>query len=279
MKNILITGSTGFLGQYVLDLFIKNKYKVYCTYVSKKSNKSNKITWIKTKKLSSNKFKSIKFDILLDLAWYDLNDFSSKTHNQIQVFEHLNLYKSLVKVNPYISIYTVGTCLEYGNRSGRLKESYKSKPVTNYAIAKDNLRKKTQILKKGSNFNFTWMRIFYIYGQNEARKTIYSQFIDSVKKNKKTFDMSRGTQIRDYLPVEKLAQFIFKLTIQNSEFGIVNLCSGKGVKLIKLVNSWKKRLKSKIKIKIGVLKMNNHQSMNFFGCNNKLKKILKGLYE
>ena len=279
MKNILITGSTGFLGQYVLDLFLKNKYKVYCTYVDKYNNKSNKITWIKTKKLFSYKFKIIKFDILLDLAWYDLDDFNSKTHNQIQVSEHLNFYKSLVKVNPYISIYTVGTCLEYGSREGQLKESYKSKPVTNYAIGKDKLRKKTELLKKNSNFNFTWMRIFYIYGVNKRKKTIYSQFIDSVNKNKKTFEMSKGNQIRDYLPVEKLAQFIFKLTIQNSEFGIVNLCSGKGIKLIKLVNTWKKKLKSKIKIRTGALKMYNYEPMNFFGCNNKLKKILKGLYE
>ena len=277
MKNILITGSTGFIGQYVLDLFIKNKYKVYCTYVKKNNKRSDKIAWIKTKKLLSDKFKSIKFDTLLDLAWYDLNDFNSKTHIKIQVSEHLNLYKSLIKVNPKISIYAVGSCLEYG-REGQLKESYKSNPVTNYAIAKDSLRKKTQMLKKNSFFKFTWMRIFYIYGQNESRRTIYSQFVDSVSKNKKTFEMSKGTQKKDYLPVEKVAEFIFKLTVKNSDFGIVNLCSGKGVKLVDLIYSWKKKFKSKINIKIGVLKMNNHQSMNFFGCNIKLKKILKGFY-
>ena len=244
----------------------------------KKNNKrSDKITWIKTKKLLSDKFKSIKFDTLLDLAWYDLNDFNSKTHIKIQVSEHLNLYKSLIKVNPKISIYAVGSCLEYG-REGQLKESYKSNPVTNYAIAKDSLRKKTQMLKKNSFFKFTWMRIFYIYGQNESRRTIYSQFVDSVNKNKKTFEMSKGTQKKDYLPVEKVAEFIFKLTVKNSDFGIVNLCSGKGVKLVDLIYSWKKKFKSKINIKIGVLKMNNHQSMNFFGCNIKLKKILKGFY-
>lgn len=274
MKNILVTGSTGLIGSLVLKHLKKTSYNIFCTYRSKRGKNFNKVNWIKTKYLKSNRFNNLKFDILLDLAWDDLDNYKLNSHIKFQVKEHLNLYKNLIKKNPKISIYSVGTCLEYGKREGKLKESLKLSPITNYAFGKYLLRKKTLELQNKKKFNFTWLRLFYMYGNKQPDRTLYTQFINAIKKRKKIFKMSKGEQSRDYLSTEKIALLIFKLVLKETNFGDINICSGKGIKVKNLVYRWKKKMNSKIKIERGAIKIHTHEAYNFYGCNKKLKKIL-----
>ena len=74
MKNILITGSTGFIGQYVLDLFIKNKYKVLLTSDIEK-NEFNKIF--------KDNFKTINFENT------NINELSSNLNEDIIYLENI----------------------------------------------------------------------------------------------------------------------------------------------------------------------------------------------
>ena len=97
MKNILVTGSTGLIGSLVLKHLKKTSYNIFCTYRSKRGKNFNKVNWIKTKYLKSNRFNNLKFDILLDLAWDDLDNYKLNSHIKFQVKEHLNLYKNLIK--------------------------------------------------------------------------------------------------------------------------------------------------------------------------------------
>ena len=274
MKNILVTGSTGLIGSLVLKHLENTSYNIFCTYRNKRSKYLNKINWIKTKNFKSKRFKSLKFDILLDLAWDNLDNYNSNSHIKIQVKEHFSLYKYLIKKNSKISIYSVGTCLEYGKREGKLKESFKLSPITNYAIAKNLLRKKTIKLQKKKNFNFTWLRLFYMFGSNQPKRTLYTQFMNAVKKRKKIFKMSKGEQSRDYLSTEKIALLIFKLVLKETGFGDINISSGKAIKVKDLVYRWKQKMNSKIKIERGAIMMHNHEAYNFYGCNKKLNKII-----
>ena len=80
MKKILITGGTRFIGRNILSELSKSKkYIIFSTYRKKKIRVKN-VNWIKTKTLKSDKFKDESFDILLDLAWYDLYNFNSLSH-------------------------------------------------------------------------------------------------------------------------------------------------------------------------------------------------------
>jgi len=274
LKNILVTGSTGLIGSLVIKHLKKTSNNLFCTYRNKPIKNYKKINWIKTKNFYSKSFNILKFDILLDLAWYDLDNYQSNSHIKSQVSEHFNLYKNLIKKNSKISIYSVGTCLEYGKREGILRENFKPRPIINYAIAKNLLRKKTLNLQNKKQFNFTWLRLFYMYGNNQPERTLYSQFLKTIKKKEKIFKMSKGEQFRDYLTVEKIALLIFKLVLKDSNFGNINLCSGKGVKIKNLVNKWKKKMNPKLKIERGALMMHKHEAYNFYGCNKKLNRIL-----
>ncbi|MDA8848806.1 NAD-dependent epimerase/dehydratase family protein, partial [Candidatus Pelagibacter ubique] len=68
-------------------------------------------------------------------------------------------------------------------------------------------------LQNKKKFNLSWARVFYIYGENQRKESLYSQIKISIKKGKKNFSLSNGNQKRDYLHVDVLAKKIVKLAI------------------------------------------------------------------
>ena len=63
------------------------------------------------------------------------------------------------------------------------------------------------------------------------KETLYSQFKRAVEKKHKKFKMSKGDQKRDYYEtLEDVAKILLNLINKDSDFGIVNICSGKPVK-------------------------------------------------
>ena len=80
----------------------------------------------------------------------------------------------------------LGTCYEYGNVKGKISENFNCRPTIPYSIAKLKLLKSILILKKNMNLNLHGLDLFFVYGFNEKRKTLYSiiKEIDKGKKNK-----------------------------------------------------------------------------------------------
>ena len=87
--------------------------------------------------------------------------------------------------------------------------------------------------------------------------------------------MSKGFQKKDYLPVNKLIEYIFFLAFYKKNFGVINICSGKPVYMRLLVKKWIKELNSKIIIDHNFYPYNDYEAMEFWGSNNKLKNQLE----
>ena len=86
--------------------------------------------------------------------------------------------------------------------------------------------------------------------------------------------MSKGDQKRDYMNVKDVAKILLNLINKDSDFGIINICSGKPVKIIDLVKYWKQNLNSKIIFERGLLSIPSYEPYIFYGDNKKLKKII-----
>ena len=93
--------------------------------------------------------------------------------------------------------------------------------------------------------------------------------------NKKRFNMTAGEQLRDYLPVEKVAEYIVKISLQNKVRGIINCCSGKPISIKKLVENYMINKKNKIELNFGYYPYTDWEPMVFWGDTAKLNKILK----
>ncbi len=281
--KILVTGATGFTGHYVISnlLTLKN-HKIIATGIETEEEIRN-MDWIKEVKYFScnlNESKQNYFtyfkepDLLIHLAWQGLPNYKDLFHFEKNVHFNYNFIKNLIK-NGLKNLTVIGTCLEYGMIEGKLSEEMETKPFTAYGLAKDTLRKYIEQLNKKFEFNLKWIRLFYMYGKGQNPKSIIPLLDNALDNDEEVFNMSGGEQIRDYLPVELVAEYIVRISLQTNILGIVNCCSGEPISIKTLVENHMKKRNKQIELNLGYYPYPDYVPMAFWGDNTKLQGIPK----
>ncbi len=275
--KILVTGTSGFVGRYVLSELLKYQHSIVIAAadISKQNfPKQNDTVEIKEFNLDFvNSYGNLMDyfnnpDMLIHIAWKGLPNFNAQIHEE-QLTSHCDFIKKLVK-NGIKKITVTGTCLEYGLQEGCLMETMDIKPSLTYPIAKAELCNFISNLQELHDFEFNWLRLFYMYGEGQNPKSILSQLENAIKNNDKIFNMSKGDQQRDYLPIEKVAEYIVKTALQNKIKGIVNCCSGKPITILKLVQDYLDEHKADIKLNLGYFPYPDYEPFAFYGDAKKL---------
>ena len=114
-----------------------------------------------------------------------------------------------------------------------------------------------------------------MYGQGQNQKSLVPQLLSAIEKEEEVFNMSMGNQLRDYLPIDKVIEYLFKISIQNKICGQINLCSGKPISVRELVEKIIQKNNSNIKLNLGYYKVPNYEPFAFWGNNLKLQNILE----
>jgi nucleoside-diphosphate-sugar epimerase len=152
-----------------------------------------------------------------------------------------------------------------------LREDADPHPENPYGFAKDTLRRQLQFLRESNPFAFTWARLFYVYGEGQSSNSLWPQLKRAVQQGAVVFPMSGGEQVRDYLPIETVAEHLVSLALAKADVGIVNVCSGKPVKVRELVEGWIAKNGWNIKLNLGCYSYPDYEPMEFWGDNTKYK--------
>ena len=275
--KIVVTGANGFIGRHIIPRLIDKNIDVIAVVRDlNKSKDLNQLCKVVEHEIGVEDellySKLNNPDVLLHLAWGGLPDYKSLQHINTELPKHYNFIFKMVE-SGIKSVSVVGTCFEYGMLSGPLSENMETKPGNAYGYAKDALRKQLQFLQKESDFMFTWMRLFYMYGDDQPMNTLYSQFRQAVKNNDSVFDMSGGEQLRDYLPIDEVVNKITKLILTRGNIGVVNVCSGEPISIRSLVEKWRIELESGISLNFGHYPYPDYEPMAFWGDIEKYKNI------
>lgn len=212
-------------------------------------------------------------DVLIHLAWEDLDAYGSLRHIESTLPAHYRFLSTLVRAG-LPNLVSIGSCLEYGLQEGRCDEDSAPRPTVPYAYAKNALREQLEYLAGSAPFEFTWARLFYVFGQGQPARTLYSQLRDAVARADAVFPMSRGEQIRDYLPVETVAREIVSLALTGRGHGTVNICSGEPVSVRRLVEGWIAASGWTIELELGRFGYPDHEPLALWGDRTKLNSIL-----
>ncbi|HRH58871.1 MAG TPA: NAD-dependent epimerase/dehydratase family protein, partial [Chitinophagales bacterium] len=273
MKKFLVTGATGFVGNYVIEELLKNNVTVIAT--STNIEKAQQFAWfskvvfipfnLETYDAHLNYFQYFNNpDSMIHLAWEGLPNYKSDFHLVTNLPRHSAFLENLIS-NGLKDVTVTGTCFEYGMQEGCLSEDMQPLPDNPYAVAKDELRKRIESLQKIYNFSFKWARLFYMYGKGQNPKSILSQLEAALKNGETVFNMSGGEQIRDYLPIEKVAENIVKISMQHNINGIINCCSGNPIKIKDFVAEYLLSVNKKINLNLGYYPYPDYEPMRFWG--------------
>jgi len=276
--KIAITGATGFIGQHVVAELERHSISptlicLPCSEIPKQLEKYAR-TLFDLRNLSSDAFNLIgKPDIVIHLAWGGLPNYKSLHHFEEELQSQYRFLKGLIE-SGLKNLLVTGTCFEYGMQSGLLSEDLDTRPTNPYGFAKDMLRRQLEYLKQIKSFNLTWARLFYLYGEGQSQNSIFTQLKNAINQGEKTFNMSGGEQLRDYMPVTEIAKYVVSLAILKQDIGIVNVCSGKPVSVRKLVEDWLTNNNWNIKLNLGYYPYPDYEPMAFWGSNNKCVRHL-----
>lgn len=283
MKKVLITGSTGFVGDHVVQSLLDRDLELIAT--STDEEKAGKRDWFDRVRYITFDFDAInnetdyfnffgRPDIMVHLAWEGLPQYRENFHLEINFPRHLQLLQNMIK-GGLRSLTVTGTCFEYGMQEGLLNEEMETFPGNPYGLAKDRLRRELDKITAAEGVDFKWVRLFYMYGKGQNPKSLLSQLENAVMEGKEVFNMSGGEQVRDYMPVEEVASAIASIALQEKVSGIINCCSGNPVKIKEFVSEYLNKKQWKIDLNLGYYPYPDYEPMRFWGDNSKLKKILE----
>lgn len=281
MKKILVTGATGFIGNYVIPQLLQQHCQVIAT--SSNIEKARAASWFSAVKYIPFNLKDFKEgtnyaacfdfpDAMIHLAWEGLPNYKAAFHVEENLPRHFAFINNLLS-NGLSDITLTGTCFEYGMQEGCLSESMETYPANAYAIAKDLLRRKLEKLSKENSFHFKWVRLFYMYGTGQNPNSLLSQLDKALANGEQVFNMSGGEQERDYLPVEKVAAFISRIALQNDVEGIINCCSGSPITVKDFIETYLAQNNQHIQLNLGYYPYADYEPMRFWGDDKKLKSI------
>lgn len=278
--NILVTGATGFIGNHVMSRLLERGHHV--TAVARNAERAIASPWYgQTTFIAADihdpstveRLQPTTFDAVMHLAWPGLPNYKSLTHLEQTLPAECAFLKSLV-IAGVQQLSVAGTCFEYGLQQGCLDESTPTQPVTSYGMAKNTLRGYLETLRKEHPFRLQWARLFYMHGKGQNPKSLLAQLDAAIDRGEDVFNMSGGEQLRDYLPVEKVASYLVSLVENHNFEGIVNICSGNPVSVRRLVEEHIAERGAFIRLNLGYYPYPDYEPMAFWGNAGKLQCLV-----
>ena len=228
--RIFITGGTGFIGRHIVKklesedhtLLLLSRQTTNRSHLSLKTSTNilrgdlSQIDGLK------NNINSFSPDVCIHLAWESLPDYGAETSSR-NLSYGLNLITALAECGCKCFI-GVGSCWEYGQRSGKLSEDLDPKPLDAFASAKNSLHLRGRQIAEEHGMNFIWTRLFYIYGPGQRETSPIPYNINSLSAGMMP-DIKTPSVKNDFLYVGDAAR-AFSAIIKKPDDGVYNIGSG-----------------------------------------------------
>ena len=248
MRKILLTGSSGFIGSNILNIFSKY-YKFYILVRKKPSNKylkNKNISVIKFKNYNSlnSKLNKIKVDIVIHCATHyvkdhKFQDIEKLCHSNLMLGNVILENLTKLKASKFINFSTVW---EDGNAKKdnieNLYSAYKKSFSTILSFYKKSLKK----------VNFYELMVFDTFGNNDHRKKIIHTLKINYNKNKSTTIISKNLYMNllNVSDIINAIDLILKKNVVPKKYSITNNFN---IKILDLVKIFNKQNQKKLKVK------------------------------
>ena len=280
--EVLVSGGTGFIGRelvnklleqgFMITLIVRDVIKAKLLFPHKEIKFIECDLYANPEIIYSNTTLPTSF---IHLAWEGLPNYESPHHLTTNLPADLRLLNNLINDNKVKHLVVTGTCLEFGDRYGPLSEDSETNPMIPYGIAKDALRKNLLALNKPSRFTFQWVRLFYAYGKTQNPKSLYPQIMNAIEKGDQSVRISKGSQIRDFIPVEHIVDCLIGALKTPNVTGVINCCSGEPKSVLEFTEEIISLSNASINIERGHYPIPEYEPLAFWGVKEKMNLLKK----
>jgi nucleoside-diphosphate-sugar epimerase len=177
LSKIGITGSGGFIGGSLVTYLNSQGFDIRAFTSNRKNKQFVYLNWENEKQIESE-FKDL--DVLIHCAWLG-SDRNNRHISELQK-KNLSITKSIIKIQGFTNISRIigiGSQDELIDGEQPWGDDAKILPESEYGKAK---YKSFNILEESIK-NFTWARLFSVYGKNDKRDWIIMNAVKSLRKN------------------------------------------------------------------------------------------------
>jgi GDP-4-dehydro-6-deoxy-D-mannose reductase len=238
LREILVTGSSGFIGNYLVHQLLNQNYKVFG--ISKRKQKSFEnfishsvdISKVTNSKLRNNFSKIIHMAALSDVDYCNLNP--SKCY-EINVNGTQNMLE-IARKNDSEFIFLSSSHVYGNSKNIPISETESNSPLSHYAASKkmSEILCETYSLTYGLDIRIA--RIFSVYGPNSSKSNLVFNIINQVIHNSQ-ITLGNTTPKRDFIFIDDVIRGL--LSIINSKkkgYNVYNLGTGRSTSIIDLIN-------------------------------------------
>jgi nucleoside-diphosphate-sugar epimerase len=228
-----LTGATGFVGRHVFAQLSKGSIPVR---VVTRPERVDLLPDNVDVRVSSALFSESEdwwvhtldgVDTVIHLAWIATpGEYLDSPMNHTCLNGSLTLARAAVRagVRRFVGI---GTCFEYEMTGKALSVASPLQAKTLYSGAKLGAFFALSGWFAPTRTEFAWCRLFHIYGEGEDSRRLVP-YIHQQLAAGRFAEMTSGSQIRDFLPIEDAATMICQVA-SSAMTGAVNICSGKAL--------------------------------------------------
>ena len=214
--KILITGSRGFIGDYLHEL-LQNDYNIF-EYDLDFKNRD-----IRDKFKLDRLFDKERFDVVIHLAAragvrtgeeFPDEFISTNINGTKNIIEACEKYKVKQLISFSSSSVLGGNIDIKGKKIEPLKEDDNYNPKSLYAISKVV----GEMMLKNSNLNYTIIRPFTVYGENGRKDMVIYKWIEQIKRGEKLTVFGDGKSKRGYTNVNDLVDGVKRCILNEKAY-------------------------------------------------------------
>lgn len=285
MKQVLLTGASGFIGRHAIQPLVERGYQVHCICRTTKPNDipdEKSVIWHQADLLNPDQVKNIFDSIspthLLHLAWdVTPGTYLESIHNYDWLVSSLHLLHEFAESGGKKAV-CAGTCIEYDVKYGYCVENLTpTVPSTYYGSCKHQLQAIGEKYASIADFDFAWGRIFQPYGPYEYPTRLVPSVINSLLKDEPA-QCTSGDQVRDFLHVADVAD-AFVAILDSRVTGIVNIGSGKPVSVKELVMQIARLLGKENHLQLGAIPQRDNDPPFLVADTSRLQKEVQWSYK
>ena len=252
MERVFITGASGFVGKYLINILTKeNKYEIYGTKLPGEKVIIENVKLYDLDLTSKKNVESIIKETCPDIVFHlaALSSVKLSWENptntvDININGTINLLEAIRKYNDKCKILLVGSSEEYGSTFSKIsnpKESDECHPQNMYAITKYTQGKLGELYSNVYKMNIKMTRSFNHFGPGQSPNFVISDFCKqaaeiSLGKKEKIIKVGNLDVYRDFSDVRDVVNAYLEIVNNGTSGEIYNVGSSHSYQIRKILD-------------------------------------------